>query len=106
MGGLVLARSESLFDGRLDNFDDDLRVTNQLFVRNSKHVQRGTFTCTIHSCATYARVKRPLIRLRHLLPQLKSAEREGLSIRADRISERGSCECRDPDTADHELAKC
>jgi len=29
---------------------------------------------------TYA-VKRPLIRLRHLLPQLKSAEGEGLSTR-------------------------
>ena len=30
--------------------------------------------------ANYVRVKRPLIRLRHLLPQLKSAGGEGLSI--------------------------
>ena len=37
--GLVLARSEALTDGRLDHLDDDLRVTNQLFVRNAKHVQ-------------------------------------------------------------------
>jgi len=39
MRGPVLARSEALIDSRLDHFDDDLRVTNQLFVRNSKHVK-------------------------------------------------------------------
>jgi len=39
MRGPVLARSEALIDGRLDHFDDDLRVTNQLFVRNAKHVK-------------------------------------------------------------------
>jgi hypothetical protein len=65
---------------------------------------KGAFTCTICSCATYARVKRPLIRLRHLLPQLKSAGGEGLSIREYCILERGSRKCEDPETADHELA--
>ncbi len=76
--------------------DDILGVdTKYLGAWRSTTSSEERFTCTIHSCETYALVKRPLIRLRHLLPQLKSAGGEGLSIKEYRISERGSRKCKD-----------
>jgi hypothetical protein len=78
------------------------KSTSACGVRRRVVTHRRAFTSTICSCATYGRVKRPLIRLRHLLPQLKSAGGEGLSIREYRILERGSRKCKDPETSDNE----